>query len=43
MEGKLKVRFSSFKTHMSFNEWAEYTKASILWDENTNEMNRKFI
>ena len=43
MEGDLKVRFSNFKTHLSFNEWAEYTKASILWDENTNEMNKKFI
>jgi hypothetical protein len=43
MENTLRVKYSDFQTDLSFNEWAQYTQASALWDEATNERNRKFI
>ena len=43
MDNTLRVRYSEFKTDLTFNEWAEYTQASTLWDEATNERNREFI
>ena len=43
MEGKLNVKYSDFQTTLSFNEWAQYIQASILWDEATNERNKQFI
>lgn len=43
MANQLRVKFSNFQTPMTFNEWAEYTKASILWDEETNSRNKQFI
>lgn len=43
MTNDLKVKVSNFQTKMSFNEWAQYTKASSLWDEATNEHNKNFI
>lgn len=43
MDNTLRVKYSEFKTDLTFNEWAEYTQASTLWDEATNERNREFI
>jgi hypothetical protein len=43
MESKLNVKYSDFQTDLSFNEWAQYIQASILWDEATNERNKQFI
>jgi hypothetical protein len=43
MENTLRVKYSDFQTDLSFNEWAQYIQASTLWDEATNERNRKFI
>jgi len=43
MDNTLRVTYSEFKTDLTFNEWAEYTQASTLWDEATNERNREFI
>ena len=43
MENTLKVKYSTFQTELSFNEWANYIQASSLWDEATNERNRQFI
>jgi hypothetical protein len=43
MENTLRVKYSTFQTELSFNEWAEYIQASSLWDEATNERNRQFI
>lgn len=43
MENTLKVKYSTFQTELSFNEWANYIQASTLWDEATNERNRQFI
>lgn len=43
MDNTLRVKYSDFKTDLSFNEWAQYTQASILWDEATNERNKEFI
>ena len=40
---KLRVKYSTFQTELSFNEWANYIQASSLWDEATNERNRQFI
>lgn len=40
---KLRVKYSTFQTELSFNEWANYIQASTLWDEATNERNRQFI
>ena len=35
MEKKLKVKYSTFQTPLSFNEWAEQYKASSLHTEET--------
>jgi hypothetical protein len=43
MDNTLRVKYSEFKTDLTFNEWASYTQASSLWDEATNERNREFI
>ncbi len=43
MENTLRVKYSTFQTELSFNEWANYIQASSLWDEATNERNRQFI
>lgn len=43
MDNTLRVKYSDFKTDLSFNEWAQYTQASTLWDEATNERNKQFI
>jgi hypothetical protein len=43
MTNDLKVKVSTFQTKMTFNEWAQYTKASSLWDEATNEKNKDFV
>jgi hypothetical protein len=43
MENTLRVKYSDFQTDLTFNEWAQYTQASTLWDEATNERNREFI
>ncbi len=43
MDNTLRVKYSDFKTDLTFNEWAQYTQASTLWDEATNERNREFI
>lgn len=43
MNNTLRVKYSEFKTDLSFNEWAQYTQASTLWDEATNERNKQFI
>jgi hypothetical protein len=43
MDNTLRVKYSEFKTDLTFNEWAEYTQASTLWDEATNGRNREFI
>lgn len=43
MTNDLKVKVSNFQSKMSFNEWAQYTKASSLWDEATDERNKDFI
>jgi hypothetical protein len=43
MENTLKVKYSTFQTELSFNEWAQHIQASSLWDEATNERNRQFI
>ena len=43
MDNTLRVKYSEFKTDLTFNEWAQYTQASTLWDEATNERNREFI
>jgi len=43
MTNELRVKVSNFQTKMSFNEWAQYVQASILWDEATNERNKQFI
>ncbi len=43
MTNDLKVKVSNFQTKMTFNEWAQYTQASSLWDEATNERNKNFI
>jgi hypothetical protein len=43
MENTLRVKYSTFQTELSFNEWAQHIQASSLWDEATNERNRQFI
>ena len=43
MENTLRVKYSDFKTDLTFNEWAQYTRASTLWDEATNKQNLQFI
>lgn len=43
MDNTLRVKYSDFKTDLTFNEWAQYTQASTLWDEATNERNKQFI
>ena len=43
MDNTLRVTYSEFKTDLTFNEWAQLTQASTLWDEATNESNRQFI
>ena len=43
MDNTLRVTYSEFKTDLTFNEWAQLTQASTLWDEATNERNRQFI
>ena len=43
MNNTLRVKYSEFKTDLTFNEWAQYTQASTLWDEATNERNKQFI
>jgi hypothetical protein len=43
MDNTLRVTYSEFKTDLTFNEWAQHTQASTLWDEATNARNREFI
>jgi hypothetical protein len=35
MEKKLKVKYSTFKSPLSYNEWAQKYKVSSMYQENT--------
>ena len=43
MSNTLRVKYSDYKTDLTFNEWAIKLNVSALWDEATNERNREFI
>jgi len=38
----LKVKYSDFKSNLSFNEWAAHLNVSSKWDAN-NEKNKSFV